>query len=308
MGNELTAPVGAIQKFSIEDGPGIRTTVFLKGCPLDCRWCHNPELINTEAELIQSPNVCIGCGECIKICPKNAISSGDDGIVIDRELCDKCMECTKVCVAKGLRSVAEERTVDEVMHDVAQDKGFYDHTGGGMTISGGEMLMHPEFVSTLIESADKLGINVCLDTSGYGDGDFLETIAVRENVKAVLYDIKAVDSKKHEQLTGKPSDLILENLKRLAANPASKDKITLRMPLIAGLNDNEDDISEAIKLFAELGLFDVTLLPYHDLGVGKKKRIGGYQDTFKTPSDEKLETIKKSFEENGINVSVQGKV
>lgn len=304
----LTAPVGAIQKFSTEDGPGIRTTVFLKGCPLDCLWCHNPELIENDVELIQSPTVCIGCGECIRICPQGAISSGEDGIVIDREKCVKCMKCTEACTSKGLRSVAVERSVDEVMHDVVQDKGFYDHTGGGMTISGGEMLIHPEFVKALVDDAAEKGINVCIDTSGFGNGDFLEAMAARDNVTTVLYDIKAVEREKHKKLTGEPNDLILKNLRRLSENSLSKNKIMIRMPLIAGLNDQDEDISDTVKLLTDLGLFKVTLLPYHSLGVNKKKRIGGHQDTFETPSDEHVEEIKAYFEAAGFEVEIQGKV
>ncbi|MFQ7012621.1 MAG: glycyl-radical enzyme activating protein, partial [Clostridia bacterium] len=181
--------VGSIQKFSVEDGPGIRTTVFLKGCPLSCKWCHNPEMIDAGQQLISSPNNCIGCGHCIQICPQNAISPDPEkGIHIDRNTCNVCLKCAKECYAQALRPVAKEMTIDEILATAEQDKRFYDHTGGGITVSGGEMLTHADFVGSLIDEAAKRGIHVCLDTSGFGDGKALQKLARKENVTDILYD------------------------------------------------------------------------------------------------------------------------
>ena len=218
------------------------------------------------------------------------------------------MKCTKICTADGLRPVAKEMTVEEVLYQVEQDKGFYDHTGGGMTISGGEMLSQAEFAEQLIDGAAERDIRVCLDTSGYGDGDVLLHLARKKNVTNILYDMKAIDDEVHEEFTGRKNEIILENLRRLAADPDTSEKIIMRMPLIKGVNDSEEIIRKTAEFYRENGIRRVDLLPYHNLGVNKEKHIGGEQTVFETPADEDVEKIKKYFEETAdMVVTILGK-
>lgn len=308
-----SALIGSLQKFSVEDGPGIRTTIFMKGCPLKCKWCHNPELIDPKQQLIMSPNNCIGCGHCVEVCPNDAISiqTADDGkvnIIIDREKCHICLKCTEVCYAKALRPVAKSMTIDEIIDIVHQDKGFYDNTDGGITISGGEILMQAEFVSELIHAAFEGGIDVCLDTSGYGDSKALMDFALSKNVSYILYDMKSIDDNVHKKYTGVSNQLILRNLRMLASDERTKNKLIMRMPLIKGLNDSVDIIKLTGNLYEKLGIKRVNLLPYHTLGISKERNIGSVQEEFETPTDERITEIEDYFrDEIGMDVEILGK-
>jgi len=305
----LSALIGSIQKSSMEDGPGIRTTVFLKGCPLKCRWCHNPELISFEQEIIEKPNSCILCGYCIKKCPvKGAIYIGaDEKVHIDRKKCKGCFECVKSCYANGIQCVAKEMTPEDVIYEVAKDKGFYDKTGGGMTVSGGEILSQIDFIDNLILLAAESGINTCIDTSGFGDGERLYALALKDNVTDILYDMKCIDSILHREFTGQSNELILKNLEKLAGDEITNKKIQMRMPLINNVNDSWKIIQKTADFYIKNSLSQVTLLPYHDLGISKMRNIGQTPELFVPPSKEYVMKIKEYFEnEANMKVDVLG--
>ncbi len=311
MSNETESVlVGTIQKFSVEDGPGIRSTVFFKGCPLNCKWCHNPELINPKQELIKSPNNCIGCGHCIELCPQDAVSmSLQNGIAVDRTKCNVCLKCADECFAKALRPVAKLMSIDDILCIVEQDKEFYEYTDGGMTVSGGEVLMHGEFVRKLIVEAGKRNINVCIDTSGFGNSELLMEMALQDNVTDILYDMKSIDDEIHKEYTGVSNQIIIKNLKMLASNKKTINKLTLRMPLIKGVNDSDEIIKRTGELYKEIGIKKVNLLPYHNLGMSKKRNIGGKQEEFEQPTEERITEIENYFREKiNLNVEILGRV
>lgn len=277
-----------IQKFSIHDGPGIRTTVFLKGCPLNCLWCHNPEGLSRETEIEFEQSKCIMCGACEVVCP-NGCHSFENGHSFDRRECVKCGKCVSACIAGGLRTVGKEYTVDEVIEKVLADKIFYETSGGGMTISGGEPFFQPEFTLDLLKAANEKGITSCIETSGFTKTDtILEAVPYTE---LFLYDYKATGDNLHRELTGVSQDLILKNLEEINKAGAS---VVLRCPVIPGKNDTDVHF-DAIASIAERmsGIIRVDLEPYHPLGTGKAPKIGKTQSfVTNAPESERMNEIR----------------
>lgn len=294
-----------IQKFSVEDGPGIRTNVFLKGCPLRCSWCHNPEMCKKEQELYYSPNRCISCMSCINVCPEDALSQNCEGhIIVDRNKCIVCGKCVEVCHAKALKFVANEMTAEEIIKEVKRDMAFYKNSGGGMTLSGGEILANADFSIELAERSKDEGISVALETSGYGRyNDLLELLRISDYI---LFDIKSIDSDLHKLYTGVGNEKILQNLSRLCKVEKLRNKIIIRMPLISEINDSYQEITNTAKFIKSIGLNKIDFLPYHELGIAKAMCVGEKQEKFETPSDEYLISLANSARELGIEVNIMG--
>jgi pyruvate formate lyase activating enzyme len=265
-------PVGVIfdiKRFAVHDGPGIRTTVFFKGCPLRCLWCHNPESIKIDRQIVFFQNKCIGCGECFKRCPNHAVESTPEGRKYYKDKCTLCGTCVEYCYAEATVMQGKKASVQEVIDEVKKDIPFYENSGGGATLSGGEPTMQPEFCIALLQESKKAGMHTALDTSGFVRWETFQKIL--EYVDMVLFDVKHIDSAKHKEFTGVPNELILSNLRKLDELGIP---IEIRIPLIPGYNDSEDNLSNACKLFSELkNLQRVKLLPYHRLGEGKYERL-----------------------------------
>jgi pyruvate formate lyase activating enzyme len=299
----LTGLVGNIQNYSIHDGPGIRSTVFLKGCPLACLWCHNPEDLRFEQQVRWQREKCIACGDCATVCPQQALRLTPDGVSIDDALCTRCGKCAIACPTLALEMLGKAMTVAEVLAQVKKDELFYESSGGGVTISGGEPLAQAEFTAALLQALKRAGIHTTLDTSGNVSWADVEKCAGHTDL--FLYDIKHLDPAQHEQLTGVDNALILANLHRLAERGAN---IWLRIPLIPGLNDAPEHIAAVGDLARELGIREVYLLPYHHLAMGKYEKLGL---TYKLPdliepTQQHMEELQGILLKKGLNAYIGG--
>jgi pyruvate formate lyase activating enzyme len=301
---EASGVVFNIQRFSIHDGPGIRTTVFLKGCPLRCRWCCNPESLRPFPEILTRDVKCIRCGKCVEACSQQAIAVVENTRIIQWEKCDYCMRCAEECPSGAIAAAGRHMTVTEVLDKVERDAGFYRRTGGGMTLSGGEPLVQWQFALTLLQEAKRAGLHTALDTTGYGDWEVLDEMLNFTDL--VLYDVKHPNSAKHRKGTGVSNERILENLHKTVARV--RPKVWVRHPVIPRFNDSEEDLEELCKLVLTLkpSVEKLSLLPYHRFGELKYAAMGReypWKD-IPTIADVKIEKFKELVESRGIEAEV----
>lgn len=299
-----SAIVFNIQKYSIHDGPGIRTTVFFKGCPLSCKWCHNPESLSSEIQIVRNESNCTMCSSCIIACPTKALSARENNIEYDKSRCITCGSCEDVCYHNAIKIAGKEMNIKEVLNEILKDRVFYEESGGGVTFSGGEPLAQIDFLTILAKKCKENGIHTTLDTSGFTKWEKFRVLL--EHIDLVLYDLKLVDNDKHLEYCGVSNTLIIENLRKL--KDVAVD-IYLRLPIIKGINDSLEDGKMILEIISDIGnIKQINLLEYHKIGVDKYPRLGKkYELTGdEKPTKESIGALEQMFKNKGYKVVIGG--
>ena len=295
------------QKYNMYDGPGVRTLIFFKGCPLRCKWCSNPEGLEKKYQIMLKPTICVSCGSCVPVCPQKIHSISPDGIhLIDRSInCIGCGSCVEACIPDALKVAGQQESISSLMEYIEQDRAFYEQSGGGVTLGGGEVTAQPEAAINLLMACKQDGFHTAIETCGYVKKDVLMRFA--EFVDLFLFDLKHIDPERHFQLTGVRNEIILENLEELLLK---RQHVKVRMPMLKGINDSQGEIRGVIEFlepFKEFKNFEgIDLLPYHKLGVNKYLQLGMEYPIEGDPSlsDEDLDRIEGWLKECDFPVSV----
>jgi len=304
--SSLSGVVFNIQDYAVDDGPGIRKLIFLKGCPLRCAWCSNPESQKFTPEVEFFAQKCIRCGRCLQACPEGAINidlSVENGFKIDRSRCNACLRCAAQCPSGALREIGCVMTLDEVMREVVKDRSYYRTSGGGVTLSGGEPLAQPRFALKILEQCYQNNIHTAIETAGYVPWADLE--AVLPYTDLIIYDVKHWEENAHRRMTGKSNRRILQNLKRLSE---SDREILIRVPLIPSFNTDSETLTEIAKLLADIRIKRVSFLPFHQFGKSKYHRLSRkytyehHPNLLSFHQSPTLEEAKRIFERFGLTV------
>jgi pyruvate formate lyase activating enzyme len=301
---KTTGRIFNIQRYSIHDGFGIRTLVFLKGCPMACQWCANPESQKSWPELGFIASKCVGIdtcgGPCVKACSEEAVALDEQGKpVVDRRGCNNCGACAEVCYYGALQLMGREMSINEVMAEVEKDRCFYRRSSGGITIGGGEPLVQFEFTTELLKAAHEQYLHAAIETCGHVPWQYFEKVL--RHVDLLYCDIKHMDPEKHQKLTGQSNELILDNLKKVLSVKAPQDVI-IRIPIIPGCNDSVENISASARFIADSGLKQIELVPYHKLGISKYSQYGmAYQlDACEPPTKADFQRFRDVVESFGL--------
>lgn len=294
-----------IRRYSINDGPGIRITIFMKGCPLKCAWCHNPESQSPEVQKLYTASKCIGAQDCTEVCPNNALTLTSEGIVTDAEACNLCGKCAEACPSKAIEMSGKLYGVEDLMKIIERERVHFEHSGGGVTFSGGEPLMHHEFLVEMLKACGDKGLHRAVDTCGFASAETI--LEVAKHTDLFLYDLKLINPVQHKKWTGVDNRLILNNLKTLAETGA---KINIRIPLIKNVNVNIEELTEMARFIYELPgeKPQVNILPYHNIASGKynKLEITYNEQNMKEPSEADILQAVAIFNQFGIEVEVGG--
>jgi pyruvate formate lyase activating enzyme len=293
-----------VQKYSLHDGPGIRTTVFLKGCPLNCSWCHNPESISPQCEMVVMENRCIECGECRRACPQALGAAGERALPARIEHCERCGACLEACPTGGRRLIGHKVFVSLLLETIEQDRIFYEESGGGVTFSGGEPLYQFEFLRESLRACRDRHIHTVVDTCGFARG--ADLLALAPLTGLFLYDLKLMDDAKHRHYTGASNVRILSNLQALGA---AHERIWIRVPVMPGINDSERELTGLARFAAGLpSVRQVNLLPYHRMGLPKSRRLGRSSPLagVEPPSAESMSRAADIFSSFGLATRIGG--